>query len=843
MQETNKFIDYEYEIVTKNLNISSIFNMITPSKEVPFISWNNFTKLYRDFSLPQENEFTNKESEFIRFTYENPNNIRTPSRITKRTENSFVLGFKVTNDSLTLKEMLKLASNLLKFEINSENLQIVGRKSLFTVFNQTFEMYIIKDLITNDSELRKKLYINELLKSKRGTYFTIGFREGKNSFKFIMRKEKEKKCNSVTFVVKNSDDPTYVKLLTDYIGTFLKLYNERAPSIREQYIKLGMRVPDLEQNGNGCDTTVSVVRGKAEKCSHHATKTTSLVEAMKIVNETPHLVTQLEKNDISTLILDHSEIDGYFYTCPNHDKNPYPGLTKADNIPCCYKTVYQPDKVRTFIVSNPPVEGYKILLENQFGNLPSNVEEIFNFFLSEPTDQFLRRGVAPTNRSLIDCVYPNEPQKLINAMQKKAVLAKQEMYDYSIEEIQEIISNGFIDASLFYSLVEEALNINLFVFTSSGILIPRHKNGYFKRQKTREKSCILYEQIDNRFKFKRYEIIYKNGSFIHLTESRLIKFCFKLFYESLKTFGPLDGLIPVIQPFQIMNMDKTQVVLTDDEIILNQLIDSSGKARMLRTNKRQLKIFPCQPFNCEARFISPGESVLATYRKTERDARCLIDYVLWLYTNTNSENVYEFISERTIVKEGHSYENKNPVFGSNKNGFLIKDLGKTKLVLTSLLVQKRITDILQLLRIENKNYKKINVLPNFYKHLFDFDMSESFNLFEGDVGLDCIRENVLQTNVLQDTMGGDKRTLFQNDDVSMTKMFLSINNHSTLENSVKDFDKATPIPPMNEPIGVYSYFSNYNIRLINNKPDLNFNILAKKEMEEISFSTLVPVPI
>jgi len=843
MQETNKFVDYEYEIVTKNLNIGSIFNMLVPSQQVPFISWNNFTKVYKDFHSPQDNEFTNKEKEFIRFTYDNPNNIRTAGRITRRGENSFVLGFKVTNDSLKVKEVLQLASNLLKFQINSDNLQIVGRKSLFTVFNQTFEMYIMKDMITNDVDLSKKLYINELLKSKRGDYFTIGFREGRNSFKFIMRKEKIKKCNSVIFVVKNSESPIHVQLLTDYIGTLLKLYNERAPSIREQYIKLGMRVPDLEPNGNGCDTTVSVVKGKAEKCSHHATKTATIGEAMKLVNETPHLVGKLEKNDISTLILDYSKIDGYFYTCPEHINNPFPGLTKADNIPCCYKVPYKPDKVRTFIVSNPPVEGYKILLENQYGNLPSHLEEIFNVFLTERNDQFLRRGVAPTNRSLLDCVYPNEPEKLVEAMQKKAVLAKQEMYDYSVESIEEIISEGFIDASLFCTLIEEVLNINLFVFNASGILVPRHKNGYFKRQRKTNQTCILYEQNDERFPFKRYEVIYKNNSYIHPTDSGLVKFCFKLFYESLKTFGPVDGLVPVPQPFPVMNMDKSQVTLTDGEEILSQLIDSSGKARMLSTNKRQFKIYPSQPYNCEARFISPGESVLTQFRKTEREARCLMDYVFWLYTNTNSEDVDDFISERTIVISGQLYANKNPVFGSNKNGFLVKEFGKIKVVLNSLLIQKRVRDILKLSRVEFKDYEKINVLPSFYKQLSDFEISESFNLFEGDVGLDCIREHVFDSNVLHDTIGEDERTLFQNDDVSKTKMFLSFNNHQSLESSVKDFDKATPIPPVTEPVGVYTYLSNYDVRLINNKPGTNFNILAKKEMEDTYFSTLIPVPI
>lgn len=843
MQETNKFVDYEYEILTKNLNISSVFNMLVPSKQVPFISWNNFTKVYKDFHSPQENEFTNKESEFIRFTYTNENSDRTPARITKRAENSFVLEFKVTNDSLSLKDTLKLASDLLKFEINSENVTIVGRKSFFTVFNQTFEMYIIKDLITNDSDLSKKLYINELIKSKRGAYFTIGFREGKNSFKFIMRKEKDKKCNSVVFVVKNSDDPIYVKLLTDYIGTFLKLYNERAPLIREQYIKLGMRVPDLEPNGNGCDTTVSVVKGKAEKCSHHATKTASREEAMKIINETPHLLDQLQKNDISTLILDHSNVDGYFYTCPNHDKNPFPGLTKADNIPCCYKVPYKPDKVRTFIASNPPVEGYKILLENQYGNLPSNIEELFNVFLTSPTDQFLRRGVAPTNRSLIDCIYPDDQERVIVAMQKKAVLAKQEMYDYTVEGIEEVIKNGFIDASLFYTLIEEILNVNLFIFNASGILLPRHKNGYVKRSTNRQKTCILYEQVDERFPFKRYEIIYKNGSYVHPTESNLVQFCFKLFYENMKTFGPVDGLVPIRQPFQIMTMDKSELVLKDGEVILNQLIDSSGKSRMLRTNLRQLKIHPSQPYNCEPRFITVGESALAKYRKTERDARCLMDYVLWLYENTKSESVDQFIAERTFVKEDHMYRNENPVFGSNKNGFMVKEEGKIKLVLNSSLIQQRIRDILELSRVDYKEYKNINVLPNFFKHLSDFETSHSFNLFEGDVGLDCIRENVLDSNVLYETIGGDERTLFQNDQVNKTKMFLAINNNSTLENSVKEFDNAKPIPPPNEPIGVYSYFGKDDIQLLNNKPGLNFNILAKKEMEEISFSTLIPVPL
>jgi hypothetical protein len=264
---------------------------------------------------------------------------------------------------------------------------------------------------------------------------------------------------------------------------------------------------------------------------------------------------------------------------------------------------------------------------------------------------------------------------------------------------------------------------------------------------------------------------------------------------------------------------------------------------MLRTNKRQIKIYPSQPYNCETRFITPGDSTLTKYRKTERDSRCLLDYVFWLYMNTRNENVDDFISERTLVVAGKTYDNQNPVFGSNKNGFLIKDMGKVKLVFSSSFIQRRIRDILDLSRIDYKEYKNINVLPKFFKHLSDFEISESFNLFEGDVGLNCIRENVLDSNVLHDSIEGNERTLFQNDDVSKTKMFLSLNNHLTLESSVKDFDKAIPIPPVNEPVGVYTYLSKYDVRLINNKPDLHFNILSKKEMEDTTFSTLIPVPI
>ena len=468
MQETNKFIDYEYEIITKNLNIGSIFNLLVPSKQVPFISWNNFTKVYKHFDSLQENEFTNKQKDFIRFTY--GDNLRTAARITKKSKDHFLLGFKVSNDSLDLNDTLNMARNLLKLENKLENGKIVGRKSSFTVLNQTFEMYIIKDMITNDIELSKKLYINELIKSKKGDYFTIGVREGINSFKFILRKEKNNKCKSVTFVVKNSEDPAHVNLLTSYIIKLLKAYNERAPFIRQQYIDLGMKVPDLESNGQGCDTTISVVKGKAEKCSNHATKMSTREEAIQTVNETLHLFAELQKNDISKLILDHSNIDGYFYVCPNHENNPFPGLTKADNIPCCYKVVYKPDKVRTFIASNPPVEGYKILLENQYGTLPSHLDKLFNVFLTNPSDQFLRKGVAPTNRSLINCLYPSNPDKLIIAMKKKAILAKQEMYDYTIENIEKVISLDFIDVTLFYTLIEEILNIRLIVFNKNGIV-------------------------------------------------------------------------------------------------------------------------------------------------------------------------------------------------------------------------------------------------------------------------------------------------------------------------------------------------------------------------------------
>lgn len=127
----------------------------------------------------------------------------------------------------------------------------------------------------------------------------------------------------------------------------------------------------------------------------------------------------------------------------------------------------------------------KILVPGKFAFLPRAVENIVKRYSDEYVDM-VRYGIVHTPNSLLHCVCtavddPNYlTQKSDDAKEAyvtrirqhmlatiRPALLKQELYDYTDNEIMEIFRDNdkFLDPDLFYRAVEETFNVNIYVFS------------------------------------------------------------------------------------------------------------------------------------------------------------------------------------------------------------------------------------------------------------------------------------------------------------------------------------------------------------------------------------------
>ena len=318
------------------------------------------------------------------------------------------------------------------------------------------------------------------------------------------------------------------------------------------------------------------------------------------------------------------------YIC-NHDKAIYPGL--RDNplsnmdlvpyLPCCfvtdhskidgriYRHYYNDEPLKTgqyadqqdFIITNKFVE------HDKYGTLPNEIIELIRLFDTDETYMYLRKGVFDTKSSFLDCVVEgmyeetkifekdldttSKRLKYLTNLRKQmatvnwAAACKQEMYDFTTEEILKIIndSNIYLNPNYFTSLLEIYFNCNIYVFTRKGkttLSIPRHMQAYYKTAKKR--TCIfIYQHIGSKSdhaQYNRCELIvkWKKGSEDNDD----------IIYNSNYNSSVCKGIRQIFNDLKIvytLNIKSTETIFPiqhSTHELTGQGIDSYGKCRMLR---------------------------------------------------------------------------------------------------------------------------------------------------------------------------------------------------------------------------------------------------------------------
>ena len=279
------------------------------------------------------------------------------------------------------------------------------------------------------------------------------------------------------------------------------------------------------------------------------------------------------------------------------------------------------------VIKNPS----KSLSTNGRGYLSKNLEFMLNNYSTERSTEskFYRYGTTNyPNNSLLHCVcFAIDHPEYMNIQDEKLKddyiirlrrfimdnielsLLKQELFDYSNEEIINLLSNNseFFDPALLYRAVEEIFNVNLYVFTYNEkreIDIPRNKIFHSRPPRLYRPTVLIAKIIAGDYEIPKCELIvdYNDQEFeiVKLFGENMTTICHDLIlqnYNNIVTISRTEEDNYVAHSNIYYHIDNTKIF----QNITSQYIDNDGKMRaiIVDINNQMMTIAvpPSQPVN------------------------------------------------------------------------------------------------------------------------------------------------------------------------------------------------------------------------------------------------------
>ncbi len=179
-------------------------------------------------------------------------------------------------------------------------------------------------------------------------------------------------------------------------------------------------------------------------------------------------------------------------------------------------------------------------------------------------------------------------------------LCKQELYDLSLDEISvKLDPLEFFDPDLYYRLLEEYFNVNIYVFGSSNgsnsMIVPRYKS--FHTRPNRDRLTVLIYKNN-----QQCELIINQLSDQHkmlIFDTTMGKYCHQFLQQVMHTYTMSGSSSLNINIYN--NLYSIADHLKFIPNIMSQYIDEDGKVRALNININNqlmtLMILPSQPEN------------------------------------------------------------------------------------------------------------------------------------------------------------------------------------------------------------------------------------------------------
>lgn len=376
----------------------------------------------------------------------------------------------------------------------------------------------------------------------------------------------------------------------------------------------------------------------------------------------------------------------FLFYCPSTD-HPFPGvrentLTNKDKfafVPICFaedqmrkdsntRRYYQGNKED--MVKGAQAIKYRPIVGNgkSLPNLSPTLRDVFSLRQNNELTEMKRMGVVSPNESdpnaLLHCVLtavgdPNyisrtdidQRRDYVQKIRQKLAssihvgLLKQELYDVAdariLAELADI--NKFLDPRLYYRVLEELYNINIFVFVQSrddvdSIEIPRHRYMHIRPNRSGRHSVVVIKYFSTRGfsknNFPHCELIVEveranenNRILLFKPESDISKICYDTLTRSMKDttwmfkdrFDIYLNMYNQVNYYVILGITFNERTKKTNSPIVAQYIDEYGKARALviavtlgaASHNMTLVIPPTQPF--DAPTVKPDTFPLVHY--------------------------------------------------------------------------------------------------------------------------------------------------------------------------------------------------------------------------------------
>ncbi len=414
------------------------------------------------------------------------------------------------------------------------------------------------------------------------------------------------------------------------IGKLLYIYNAKRLSVIARYRRY---IPNF-LTVDVCKKKITATDGDADDRSHlnlrniapeiFASKySRKCIYRPSIVDDAEATTTDLQVMRFPT----KGETIERNYVCklPDH---PYPGLraNTLENkrafpyVPCCYSKDQRErtgSLYRKYFLDED-VGGdvkhiqhvyttNKILPPNIIGSLPIRLVKMFTALTVDAAIQYVRKGVERSALSVIECILmakgklpidraairrllASERRRLTN--EECAMAAKQELYDYSTNQIEEMLEKSDIRPSRFIRTLELVYDCNIFLFGpgpsyEGQLMIPDHAKAYYKFKPTRD-TIFLYEHLGSESDVADYPQC-----------ELIVKTSIDDVHKQTTSFSPSDPL--VVDTFELfrrltsayMNGHLLMPVTMRKMPIADQLIDAYGKCRVINVVHDSVTITIC----------------------------------------------------------------------------------------------------------------------------------------------------------------------------------------------------------------------------------------------------------
>jgi len=559
---------------------------------------------------------------------------------------------EISNKSVSCKKLVERILGSFISDINTTPFQEVGVKGVFYFSKQRLNRKIFMDIVMNNPLFSMLMRINESDKATKHTLYIYFYHPSTGNIKATITEQISyrtslvyKKYGAKLFPEKvpylrlktNADtlekivifQKIFSKLLGEYNSQYksiFDIYKNYIPEFTETEVELDLSIRDVKLKDLAPDVFTV---GYPRLCNYKPTI---------ISDEQADKERKKGKKGMQVMVFPKKD-NPYNFVC-EYELYKYPGVRinpldnrKYDYVPCCYKndqkktinyTDYfnqkKSDKKEISHVKHGIINTNRLVNYGINGILPDELVKMFDIINVEDDYNYFRKGVHRSESSFLNCIIevldPNiSKNELISEEYmfdyligerdrldslKSAWLSKQTLYDYSVDDIKNIIGGfEYFDPQHFIPLLEDEYNCNIFLFkrdkNGTAMVLPRHLKSFLKYES--DKPCVLiYEHLGNNADYATYpqcELIVKKYKNTNKTTD--------VFDKTTDIFKYISSLYEDIRKSYVLNK-KVGLTKILPYTPYEQGLDSFGKCQMIRLKYNDKKITlilenPIPPYN------------------------------------------------------------------------------------------------------------------------------------------------------------------------------------------------------------------------------------------------------